>query len=142
MPRLGVSILENHPDVVARFSNFNLTDPDAFRELTGFEGEILLSDVTYNVADNIDAAESLSSMWGKDVFIGFVNPAMQRRDLSFGKTFFWPPGGQGSDLQPTERWREEGRKSDLVRTTWQYDLKITNSSAGYLIVDAFGSSAW
>jgi len=142
MGRLGVSWLENHPDVVARFSNFSLTNPDAFRLLTGFEGNVILADVRYNSANNIDATESLVDMWGKDVWIGYVRPGLNRRDLSFGKTFMWPPGGPGGELQPTERWREESRKSDLVRTTWQYDPKITTSMAGYLIKDAFGSTAW
>jgi hypothetical protein len=142
LPRLGVPWLENHPDIVGRFQSFMLTDPNAFQRLTGFEGQIILADVLYNAADNIDATESLTSLWGKDVWLGFVNSSMGLRDLSFGKTFFWPPGGVGSELQPTERWREEGRKSDLVRTTWQYDLKITNSSAGYLIVNAFSATAF
>lgn len=142
IPRLGVSYLENHPDVVARFSNFNLTDNDAFNNLTGFTGKVVLADVTYNDVNNIDATENLVSMWGKDVWIGYVRPGLNRRDLSFGKTFMWPPAGPGGELQPTERWREESRKSDLVRTTWQYDPKITTSMAGYLIKDAFGATAF
>lgn len=142
IPRLGVSYLENHPDVVARFSNFNLTDSEAFNNLTGFNGKVVLADVVYNDVNNIDAAENLVSMWGKDVWIGYVRPGLNRRDLSFGKTFMWPPSGPGGELQPTERWREESRKSDLVRTTWQYDPKITTSMAGYLIKDAFGATAF
>ena len=141
-PRLGVTYVENHPDVVARFSNFNLTDDEAFNNLTGFDGRVVLADVKYNNANNIDAAEVLVDMWGKDVILAYVRPGLNRRDLSFAKTFMWPPGGPGSELQPTERWREESRKSDLVRTTWQYDPKITTSMAGYLIKDAFGASAW
>jgi hypothetical protein len=141
MPRLGVPWLENHPDVVARFSSFSLTNPDAFRLLTGFEGKIVLADVKYNNANSIDATESLVDMWGKDVWIGYVAPGLNRRDLSFGKTFMWPPAGSG-ELQPTERWREESRKSDLVRTTWQYDPKITTSMAGYLIKTAFSAAAF
>ena len=70
------------------------------------------------------------------------HPGLNRRDLSFGKTFMWPPAGPGGELQPTERWREESRKSDLVRTTWQYDPKITTSMAGYLIKTAFSATAF
>jgi len=142
IPRLGVPWLENHPDVVARFSNFALTLPNAFHLLTGFEGKVVLADVKYNTANNIDATETLVDMWGKDVWLGYVRPGLNRRDLSFGKTFMWPPSGPGGELQPTERWREESRKSDLVRTTWQYDPKITTSMAGYLIKDAYGSTAF
>ena len=142
MPRLGVPWLENHPDVVARFQNFTLTNPNAFQMLTGFEGRVILADVKYNSANSIDAAESLVDMWGKDVWLGYVKPGLNRRDLSFGKTFMWPPGGPGGELEPTERWREESRKSDLVRTTWQYDPKITTSMAGYIIKTAFSATAF
>lgn len=138
---LGVTWLENHPDIVARFSNFSLTDPNAFQELTGFEGEIVLvGDDKYNDNDIQEATESLLEAWGKDVILAYVNPEMTLNDLSFGKTFaqIYPDG----TTRPTDRWREEGRKSDLTRVSWKWDLKVTSSIAGYLIKDAFGSTAW
>jgi hypothetical protein len=141
MGSLGVTWLENHPDMVARFTNFNLTDPGAFQQLTGFEGEIVLvADDKYNDADIQEATETLVEAWGKDVILAYVNPEMTVRDLSFGKTFaqIYPDG----TTRPTDRWREEGRKSDLVRTSWKWDTKITSSIAGYVIKDAFGSTAW
>lgn len=141
MGALGVNWLENHPDMVARFSGLSLTDPEAFRMLTGFDGEIVLvGDDNYNDNDIQESTESLVSAWGKDVILAYVNDSMELNDLSFGKTFaqIYPDGSP----KPTDRWREEGRKSDLVRVSWKYDLKVTSSIAGYVIKDAFGSSAW
>lgn len=141
MGALGVTYLENHPDMVTRFTNFNLTDPGAFRALTGYDGEmILVGDDKYNDNDIQESTESLVSAWGKDVILAYVNDNLELNDLSFGKTFAqtYPDGS----TRPTDRWREEGRKSDLVRTSWKYDLKVTTASAGYLIKDAFGSTAW
>ena len=141
MSQNGVPFLENHPDTVARFTNFNLTDPDAFRELTGFEGQtILIGSDVYNDDDIAEATTNMVSIWGKDVWIGYVDPNLNENDLSFGKTFAqrYPEGG----TRPVDRWREEGRKSDLVRTSWKYDPKVTMAAAGYLIKDAFQSSAW
>lgn len=141
MGALGTTWLENHPDVVARFSNFTLTDPEAFRRLTGFDGEfVLIGDDQYNDNDIQETTESLVSIWGKDVILAYVNPELTLNDLSFGKTFAqtYPDG----TTKPTDRWREEGRKSDLVRVSWKYDLKVTSSIAGYVIKDAFGASAW
>jgi len=138
---LGVTWLENHPDVVARFSNFALTNPDAFRLLTGFDGEfVIVGDDNYNDADVQAATATLAQAWGKDVILAYVNDNLSLNDLSFGKTFaqVYPDG----TTKPTDRWREEGRKSDLVRVSWKYDLKVTSSVAGYLIKDAFGSTAW
>jgi hypothetical protein len=141
MSTFGQNWLENHPDVVARFSNFSLTDPEAFRKLVGFDGElVLVQDDWYNANDILESTESLTAIWGKDVILAYVNPQLTLRDLSFGKTFaqIYPDGS----TRPTDRWREEGRKSDLVRTHWKWDVKITSSIAGYLIKDAFGSTAW
>jgi len=137
----GTTWLENHPDVVARFSNFALTAPGAFQALTGFEGEfVLIGDDQYNDNDIQEATESLVSAWGKDVILAFVENEMSLNSLSFGKTFaqIYPDG----TTRPSDRWREEGRKSDLVRTSWKWDLKVTFSSAGYLIKDAFSATAW
>jgi hypothetical protein len=137
----GIPWLEEHPDVVARFTNFNLTDEGAFRALTGFDGRIvLIADDKYNDNDIQEATEDLVSAWGKDVWIGYNTPNLGENDLSFGKTFaqVYPDG----TTRPTDRWREEGRKSDMVRTSWKWDLKVTSSIAGYLIKDAFSATAW
>ncbi len=140
IPTEGASWLEEHPDVVARFTNFSLTDPEAWRRLIGFDGEIIFVDSMYNSADNIDSAEVITSLWGKDVFIGYVEREASLNTLTFGKTFAvrYPDGTIG----PVDRWREEGRKSDLVRKSMRYDCKITSGIAGYLIKTAFGPTAW
>ena len=140
IPAQGAEYIENHPRVVARFTNFALTDPEAFRKLTGFEGEIILVDSNYNTADNIDATESLASFWGKDIWVGIVDTVPGQRTKTFGKTFAWRyPDGT---IRPTDRWREEPRKSDLVRVSMNYDIKIVSNVAGYIIKTAFSSSAW
>jgi len=141
MGSMGTTWLENHPDLVARFTNFALTQPGAFQALTGFEGEfVFIGDDNYNDNDIQESTESLVSAWGKDVWLGYVNPNLDQNDRSFGKTFAqrYPDGS----TRPTDRWREEPRKSDLVRTSWKWDLKVTMASAGYLIKDAFSSTAW
>lgn len=140
LPKYGISYIENHPRVVDRFKNFTLNDPEAFRRLTGFTGTILEVDSKYNAANNIDAAESIQSLWGKDVWLGIVDPTPGQRTKTFGKTFAqrYPSG----DLRPTDRWREEPRKSDLVRVSYKYDVKIVSSGAGYLIKTAWASTAF
>lgn len=140
IPAQGASYLETHPKIVDRFKNFALTMPEAFRQLTGFEGRILEVDSMYNSANNIDAAETITSFWGKDVWIGIVDPTPGQLTKTFGKTFaqIYPSG----DTRPTDRWREEPRKADLVRSSWKYDLKVVSPEAGYLITDAFAAGAW
>jgi hypothetical protein len=140
VPTMGMSYIENHPRVVERFKNFRLTQSDAFQLLTGFEGKIVNVDSIYNAADNIDATVALTDFWGKDVWLGIVDPQPGLLTQTFGKTFAqtYPNGG----IRPTDRWREEDRKSDVIRVSMKYDLKIVSNIAGYLIKTAFASTAF
>lgn len=140
IPGLGMSYIENHPRVVDRFKNFTLTMADAFQRLTGFQGTILPVDSVYNAANNIDATPAITSLWGKDVWLGIVDPTPAQRTFTFAKTFaqVYPDGS----TRPVDRWREESRKADLVRVSYKYDLKIVSAGAGYLITNAFASTAF
>ena len=127
--------IPNHPKVVNRFVNFALTegDVDAFRKLTGFTGTVIIPESGYNAADNIDATENFTDLWGQDVWVGIVDSTPGQKTKTFGKTFARP---YGADLRPTDRWREEPRKSDLFRVSYRYDLKVVSNNAGYLIKNA------
>jgi len=139
IPSQGIDYIINHPRIVSRFTYFTLTNDDAFLELAGFQGNMLLVDSGYNTGDNVDAAEAFQYLWGKDVWIGIVDPTPGQQTKTFGKTFCQPyPAG----IRPVDRWREEPRKSDLFRVSWKYDLKVVSNTAGYLIKNAFGATAW
>jgi len=140
IPTMGMSYIENHPRIIDRFKNFRLTQDDAFRLLTGFEGRIINVDSVYNSANNIDATPSITDFWGKDVWLGIVDPNPGLLTMTFGKTFAqsYPNGG----IRPTDRWREEDRKADVIRVSMKYDLKIVSNVAGYLIKTAFSAGAF
>jgi len=140
IPTQGLSYIEQHPRIVDRFKYFSLTSDDAFQAITGFQGQVILLDSTYNAAQNLDATLNLQWFWGKDVWIGIVDPTLGQNVMTFGKTFaqVYPDG----TTRPTERWREESRKADLIRTNFKYDLKIVAAGAGYLIKNAFSATAW
>lgn len=140
VPGLGMQYVENHPRIVDRFKNFSLSVEGAFRTLTGFDGVILPVDSVYNSADHVDATEAITSFWGKDVWIGIVDPNPGQKTFTFGKTFaqIYPDG----TVRPTDRWREEARKADIVRTSYKWDTKIVAAGAGYLITNAFAGSAF
>lgn len=140
IPRMGVPWIENHPRIVDRFKTFSLLQPDAFQLLTGFEGKIILTDSVFNAAQSIEATPIITDFWGKDVWIGLVDPTPGQKTQTFMKTFSqeYPNGG----IRPTDRWREEGRKSDLVRTSQKWDLKIVSNGGGFLIKNAFSSGAF
>src|SRR6266576_1252170 len=140
IPALEMSYIENHPRIVDRFKTFSLTQPDAFQKLTGFDGTILPVDSHYNTANNLDSTINIQPFWGKDVWVGIVDPNPTLNQFTFGKTFaqIYPDGS----TRPTDRWREEPRKADIIRVSYKWDLKIVSALAGYLIKNAFSSAAF
>jgi len=140
IPFDAVGVIENHPRVVARYTYTSVFNADAWRAILGLpEGvaqamNVFVVDSKENTADNIDATESIASFWGQDVWMGIVDNSDGMNIQTFGKTFARPyPNG---DIRPTDRWREEGRKTDVVRVSYRFDLKIVNNLAGYLIKTA------
>ena len=124
--------LANHPTLLARFQYVQPQyDVEAAINLfTGFNGTILVPNVVYNTADNIDATPAMSNIWGKDVWIGKVDATVGQNTQTYGKTFYQPVNGQ---RQAIFRYRDEDRMSDMVRIKCQYDLKVCAPNAGYVI---------
>jgi hypothetical protein len=124
----------DHPRIIDRFKAFTLTQPDAFKQLTGFDGTVIVAESVYNSADNVDATETIVSLWGQDVWVGIVDPTPGQKTKTFGKTF--QRAYDSGDMRPVDRWREEARKADLFRCSWRWDIKIISNVAGYLIKNA------
>lgn len=139
----ATGIIENHPRIVNRFRNFALTNPLAWQQLMGLPAEatanlnIFVVDSKYNQADNIDAAEDIVSFWGTDIWVGLTDDAPGQRTFTFAKTFAqtYPSGV----LRPVENYRDEDRKTDIVRTSYKYDQKVVAGTAGYIIKTAVAS---
>ena len=128
------SYIPNHPRIVQRFTYFDLANPQAFAALAGFNGKVVIAESVMNTADNIDATNSISAIWGTDVIMAYVEDTNQLNSMTFVKTFAFPyPDG---NRRTVDRWREESRKSDLVRVSMRYDLKVVAPACGYLIQNA------
>lgn len=136
IPFDAVGVIENHPRVYKRFQNFALTNPLAWQSLLGLPPEatanlnIFVVDSRFNNSDNIDMAENIVTFWGQDAWVGLVDQTPGQNTFTFAKTFaqVYPSG----NVRPTENWREENRKTDIVRTSYKYDQKIVSPLAGYL----------
>jgi hypothetical protein len=140
IPYLVMSTLEDHPDFIARiqYSERAIITPEIIAGLFGIE-RIIVPGVGYNSA-NPGQAASLGYLWGKDVLLAYVPPRAGLKIPAFMYEFCWVyPGGQ---QQVAERWREEPRKSDLIRVSRRYDIRFiakgatSKSIAGYLFKNA------
>lgn len=124
IPYQVMSILEDHPKIIARiqYSERAILTPEIIAAVLGLEKVIVpgvgVGAGAPGVAGN---AVTVSYLWGKDVILAYVPSRAGLRLPAFGYEFVWTYGGS---VQIVDRWREEKRKSDLIRTSRRYDLRM------------------
>lgn len=135
IPYPVMSVLEDHPDFLERikYSERAIFSPELLAAILGF-GKVVVPGVGINTAP-LGQAESLAYLWGNDVVMAYVPPRPGMKIPAYGYEFVW-------NGQIVDRWRENPRKSDMIRVSRAYDHKMTATDAsddqiaGYLIVDA------
>jgi len=135
IPYQVMTKLEDHPDFLERikYSERAIFSPELLASVLGIQ-RVIVPGVGINSA-NLGATASLGYLWGKDVVVAYVPPSAGLKVPAFGYEFVW--GNQAVD-----RWREEKRKSDVIRVSRYYDVKMValgegaeagKSIAGYVI---------
>ena len=136
IPYQVLSILEDHPDFIERikYSERGVLTAEIIASILGVQ-KVIVPGIGINTA-NPGQTASLSYLWGKDVILAYVPERPGLKIPAFGYEFCWTYGGSP---QAVEKWREEPRKSDIVRVGRRYDLKMTaldassKEIAGYII---------
>lgn len=141
IPAPVMSFLRWHPKLIAKFTNIssaNLQNADVISAL-GLDGwNVVIPEVQYNTAA-VGQPAAMDYVWGDSVVLAYVPPAPGPKTAAFGYQFTLEP-------LTVDRWREEVRKSDLIRTQWEYDLKLIGTDAsgkvitGYLITNTIKDS--
>jgi hypothetical protein len=141
IPYLVMSELEDHPDFIERikYSERGIVTPDIIAAVIGIQN-VVVPGVGYNSTANPGQAQSLTYLWGKDVNFAYVPDRPGLKIPAFGYEFTW---GYGAAMpMAVERWRENQRKSDVIRVARRYDLQLValnsegQSIAGYMIANA------
>jgi hypothetical protein len=117
VPYQVMTVLEDHPDFIERikYSERGIVTSELIAAIIGVQ-RIIVPGVGINNA-NLGQPVSLGYLWGKDVVFAYVPPRAGLRIAAFGYEFVWHG-------QVVDRWREEPRKSDLIRCARAYDLKL------------------
>lgn len=136
IPYAVMSFLRWHPKLIAKFTNIksvNLEFGDVI-SLMGMDGwNVVIPEVQYNTAA-VGQPATLDYLWGDSVVLAYVPPAAGPKTPAFGYQFSREP-------LTIDRWREDKRKSDVVRAQWEYDLKLIGTDSngkvitGYLILN-------
>lgn len=140
IPYQVMSKLEDHPDFIERikYSQVGVVTEELIARIMGLP-KVVVPGVGYNSA-RMGQTATIGYLWGKDVLFAYVPARPGMKIPAFGYEFAWVyPGGQ---VQVVERWREQKRKSDVIRVSRRYDLRFVavdssdDSIAGYLIKNA------
>jgi hypothetical protein len=140
LPYSVYSILQDHPKMTARimYAQKAILTADLIAELFGIE-QVIVPGVGIG-SGNPGQTMTVSYLWGKDVILAWVPPRAGQKIPAFGYEFVWGYGGGRAQI--VDRWREEPRKSDLIRCSRRYDLKLVGvdnlgkSVAGYIFKNA------
>jgi hypothetical protein len=146
IPYQVMSKLEDHPDFLERvkYSERGIVSADLIAAILGI-ARVIVPGVGIGTT-NLGQPIGVGYLWGKDVILAYVPPRPGLRIPAFGYEFRWT-GNPGGTVQYVDRWREEQRKSDLVRVCRYYDMKLValgdgavgasgKAIAGYLIKTA------
>lgn len=108
----------NAANVAASFADYGITN-------------VLVARARQNVAKK-GQSKSVSEIWGTSyVWVGYVNPrAAIATDGGSGFTLYW---NQEGGLFVTETYRDEGRRSNMVRVRQNTTEKVADGTAGTLI---------
>lgn len=143
IPYSVMSELEDHPDFIDRikYSERAILTPELIGTVLGFTNIIIPGTGIVTAANTAP-----SYLWGKDVLLAYVPERAGLRIPAFAYEFVW--GFGGGITQVTDRWRENKRKSDIIRVSRRYDLKLVGREnaasdanfgkvvSGYLIKNA------
>jgi hypothetical protein len=123
IPYQVMAKLEDHPDFLERikYSERAIFSPELLASVLGFQ-RVVVPGVGINTANQGQSA-TLGYLWGKDVVIAYVPPAPGLRIPAYGYEFTWSGSG-GGQAQYVDRWREDRRKSDVIRVCRYYDVKL------------------
>lgn len=127
--------VRNNPQIISRvaYSRLGVFGPSELAQLFDVE-RILVPRAVQNTAAQGQPAV-LAPVWGKDALLMYVPTRVGLKTLSPSLTFVWSQGG-GINGTSVQTWREENRKSTMVRVQKYYDIKLVAPEAAFLIKNA------
>lgn len=123
-------MLAEHPQIIERvkYSQLGVLTEELLARVFQVE-KILVGEAGYNSAAE-GQTDSMSYIWGKDVIVAFIAPAVRLKQVTLGYTFTYAN-------RIVKRWRDEDREGTYVRVgSDNYVQKIVAATAGYLIKTA------
>lgn len=128
-------ILRRHPDVLDLFTNVSggLASDEQLRTALDVESILVAKSIKENALE--DGVASLTNIWGKNLLLAFIKPAVGMNTMTLGLRFQWMPDGFGTPFVAGSR-REAGpgtRNIEIIEAGHFQDERVIASDLGYLI---------
>ncbi len=125
--------LRNHPSIVDRvkYSGGGIITAEILAQL--FDVDRLVVPKCFINSSVKGQAAAVQSLWGTNVYLLHVAERPGLKQVTVASTFVWNgmPGSVNGTV--VERWRDHGRKADMIRVQKYYDVKIIAPGAGHRI---------
>lgn len=124
LPYLVYETVREHPKVLERVKYVSeaVVDAGILARLWNVEN-VVIAGTGENTAIE-GQADVLAQIWGKNAWLGYVEPRPGRRRMSWGYAF-------RSQNMLAERWRDNPRKGEMLRISYKEIHKVVTSGAGY-----------
>jgi hypothetical protein len=128
IPYRVMSALEDSQDLINRIQYVEraVLTPDLVASLMGLN-KVVVPGFGY-ATNNPGQTLAISYLWNNEVVLAYNPPKPGLKVPAYGYEFVWGFGG-GGPSQVVDRWREEKRASDIIRTRRRYDLKFIGLDA-------------
>ena len=125
LPYETYAAVRMHPKVVDRvqYVRLGVATAEVLAELFDVE-RVVVPRAQKNTA-SLGQTASMSYVWGKNAVLCYVPPRAGLKTVALAYTFLWTaaPGSVSGRL--VEVWREDRRKSDVLRVEKYYDQKLS-----------------
>ena len=126
--------LRNSVEVKAAIKSGVLTVAELDRvvaDILGLE-RIIVSKGKKNTSKS--TTKSLSAIWGKNFYLGYINPMAAQKAVTFGLTFDWKGGNSINGYAVSEQDDEWKKGTKLQAARW-YDQKVVVAAAAAKVTD-------
>jgi hypothetical protein len=120
-------VLRRHPKLLEmyKYTKGGVLREEILKEI--FEVENLLIGGAGIISSPEGSSEEISKLWGNNAILLYVTKTPGIKQLSYGYVF------RLSGYPLVERWREDAVRSDWIRVSDKYDVKVIAPVAGYLL---------
>src|SRR5690606_3553843 len=116
--------VRSHPAVMdmIKYGGNSIATPDVLAQIFDVD-RVLVPRACQNTAVKGQPA-NITPVWSNMVYLAHVAPRPGLKQVTLAHTFVWSGtvGSTGGVI--VERWRENGRKADMIRVQKYYDQKI------------------